>query len=137
MKYNIPYIFSKFQNKKQKNIFNQFFDSSYLTPENIASYNKLSHRVNYPFPHLDDNNTDYKKYIILGSERTGSSYLVELLKSHPSVISFNELFLDNCSIFNYLGYPHIEDKKLIEYRDQQPVEFLNNIVFKPYKNNNE
>jgi len=133
MKYNKPGIFSKFRSSKRNRIFGQFFNGRDLTAENIERYNILSHRADYPFPHLDGNNTGYTKYIILGTERTGSSYLVELLKSHPSVISFSELFVDDCSSFNYLGYPHHADIKLIKYRNDHPVEFLENLVYKPYK----
>jgi hypothetical protein len=135
MKYKSSCIFSKLKNSKRNTIFNQFFNDRDLTAENIERYNKISHRADYPFPHLDENNTRYTRYIILGTERTGSSYLVELLKSHPSVISFSELFMDNCSSFNYLGYPHHADIKLINYRNDHPVEFLENLVYKPYKKN--
>jgi len=135
MKSNLSEIFSKITTKKSKRVFSQFFDDRFLTPENIVKYNQLCHRETYPYPHLDDNNRQYCKYIILGSARTGSSLLVELLKSHPSVISFSELFMDQYSPFNYLGYPHHSDENLLDYRNNNPVEFMENLVFKPYRRN--
>ena len=128
-------IFSIFRTNNKNKIFNQFFNNSFLTPENIESYNQLSFRESYPYPNLEDKNSKYKKYIILGTDRTGSSYLVELLKSHPSVISFSELFMYSRSFFNYLGYPHPSDKTLLEYRNNNPIEFIENMVFKKYKTN--
>lgn len=133
MKYKPILNLLKKNQSVDKKLFERFFDEAYLTDDNIKSFNRMSFREVYPYPHLDDNKKGYIKYIIVGSERTGSSYLVELLKSHPAVISYSELFMPDGCLFNYLGYRFFSDKALLEFRDNHPVDFVKRMVFKPYK----
>lgn len=121
--------------RKKRNDFKYFFSNDLLNDENIASFNKISYRKFYPFPNLDDGNDHYQPFIILGTERTGSSLLVDLLKSHPNTICFGELFQDERALFNYLGYPTPENKELITYRDENTINFIRDFVYKSYKNN--
>jgi len=38
-------------------------------------------------------NRTYKKFIVLGHQRSGSSLVIRSLRAHPQVVGFGELFL--------------------------------------------
>jgi hypothetical protein len=46
----------------------------------------------------------FKKYVIFGHQRCGSSLLISALKAHPNIKSFSELFTPNYITFNNDGY---------------------------------
>ncbi|MDY7038162.1 MAG: sulfotransferase [Thermodesulfobacteriota bacterium] len=54
-----------------------------------------------------------KKFIILTTQRTGSTWLVDMLNSHPEIITFSELFLENAWRDNptWAGERHILMRK--------------------------
>ncbi|MBI4647309.1 MAG: sulfotransferase domain-containing protein [Bacteroidia bacterium] len=86
----------------------------------------------YIHPHLDGNNTDYRKYIILTYQRSGSNFLVDLLKSHPHIVSFSGILGKGKLGFGYTGYPQTNFTSTIKYRDNHPLHFLDKRVFRRY-----
>ena len=73
----------------------------------------------------------YTRFIILASERSGSSFLVQSLRSHPDIRSFGEIFNPRWIGFNTPGFDN-DDQDLIRYRNRRPVEFLETRVFGPH-----
>lgn len=72
--------------------------------------------------------TDYRRFIILGSPRTGSNYLLTLLRSHPNIYARGELFNRLC-VFDYENHPlHAE---LLRRRQADPENFLRRFCFFP------
>ncbi len=74
---------------------------------------------------------NYSKFIILGTERTGSNFLRGILNSHSRVIAFGEIFRR----FSEIGwdldfYPRSDD--LLKLLQENPVEFLDKKLFGYY-----
>jgi LPS sulfotransferase NodH len=73
-------------------------------------------------------NKHYKRYVIFGHQRCGSSVLTSGLKSHPNIKAFAEVFTPSLITFNYKGYDN-QSLPLLKYRNAKPVEFLEKIIF--------
>ena len=70
----------------------------------------------------------YKRYILFGHQRCGSSVLTSGMKSNPNIKAFAELFTPNHITFNYPGYDN-HSISLMKLRDSEPVRFLEEVVF--------
>lgn len=86
----------------------------------------------YTHEHLNGNNLSYQKFILLTYKRTGSNYLSDLLRSHPQIVSFGSLFGKKNPAFLYPDYPSVTCKMTLNYRNNQPIEFLEKNVFRSY-----
>ncbi len=75
--------------------------------------------------------TAYQRFIILTTPRTGSSYLRQLLRSHPRVIGYGELFNPGKIEFNTPGFDN-RNKALRRLRDRDPATFLETQIFRGY-----
>jgi LPS sulfotransferase NodH len=73
------------------------------------------------------------KFLISCAARTGSTMLVQLLRSHPQVVCHGEVFRsDSISALDgrYHGLPAEElGGRLLPYRVQQPAAFLYDVIF--------
>jgi LPS sulfotransferase NodH len=70
---------------------------------------------------MEDTNVNMRRFMILGSARTGSNFLLSLLSSHPSIKTYGELFnLDTLPRDN-----------LIEALED-PIAYLRRRVYKPH-----
>lgn len=77
---------------------------------------------------LIEANTDYTKFIILGTARTGSNYLRGLLNSHMQIVAFGELFRDYDAIgWDFAHLPRSRASQWLFQND--PVQFLETRVF--------
>lgn len=76
-------------------------------------------------------NRTYKKFIVLGHQRSGSSLVIRSLRAHPQVVGFGELFLPDRCGFNIEGYDE-RAAVLLRARNAFPVEFLERYVFSGY-----
>ena len=70
---------------------------------------------------------NYTKFLIVGEERTGSTFLQMLLASNPSVLSLGELF-NPVEEIRQRGYP--TGKVITEKED--PIEYLETSVFQKH-----
>jgi hypothetical protein len=68
-------------------------------------------------------NQNYKRYVIFGHQRYGSSVLTSGLKSHPNIKDFAEVFTPSLITFNYKGYDN-QFLPLLKYRNTNLVKFL-------------
>lgn len=74
---------------------------------------------------------NYTKFIILGTERTGSNFLRGILNSHSRIIAFGEIFRR----FNEIGWDldfYPKSKKLLKLLQKDPVRFLDSKLFGLY-----
>lgn len=78
--------------------------------------------------------TNHKPFLIISGPRSGSSYLSSLLRSHPDIISYSELFHPGRVV---LGPDHklIPKDQLLEYRRANPLEFIESIYTTAYSKN--
>lgn len=84
----------------------------------------------------EGSNSDYKKYILFGHQRCGSSVLTSGLESHGNMKSFAEVFTPDLITFNYSGYDN-KSIPLIKYRDKHPISFLEDVIFNGQDDNIE
>ena len=82
----------------------------------------------------------YKKFIILGTGRTGSNMLMSALQAHPQVVIYGEIF--NNARHDRIGsinrYPsYIKHQKALKIRKEQPIDFLDNHIFRIYPKSTE
>jgi LPS sulfotransferase NodH len=73
---------------------------------------------------------DYQKFLIICRKRTGSNFLVSLLQSHPKIRAFGEVFSEDDQI--YWGYPSYSSPKILQIRQNAPIEFLDRVVFRDF-----
>lgn len=85
---------------------------------------------------------DYAKFVLLGTARTGSTWLLSLLKSHSRVVVYGEIFEYSnnflTNLIDDLPYP-LFSFETREYFDSlrfcQPVDLLEKFVFRGYVTN--
>lgn len=77
-------------------------------------------------------NRQYVPFIILGSERTGSSLLVQTLRSHPDVVSFGEVLNPVKIGYNTPGFENWRGVRR-RARDLASARFMDTGVFCSYR----
>ncbi len=82
-------------------------------------------------PELAGERTGYRRFIVLSSPRSGSSLLIQSLRSHPRIVSYGELFNRKRIGFNTPGLRN-RDRGLQRMRDRRPAQFLSDVVFRGY-----
>lgn len=82
--------------------------------------------------------SDYTKFIILGSPRVGSTWILSALTSHPHVIGYSEIF-DNVNFLDNLNgplpyalYPYETINYFKKLREEDPAGFLDNYIYRKY-----
>jgi LPS sulfotransferase NodH len=78
-------------------------------------------------PH-EGTNKNYKRYVIFGHQRCGSSVLTSGLKSHPNIKAFAEVFTPSLITFNYKNYDN-QSLPMLKYRNAHPINFLEKVIF--------
>lgn len=74
---------------------------------------------------------DYKRFVIVGVARTGSTLLLDLLNAQPTVIAFGELFRGDGAIgWDIPPFLTRQSPRLRRMAERQPVEFLETAVFR-------
>lgn len=76
---------------------------------------------------LNNNFRNYKKFIILGSSRTGSNFLQSLLNSHNNVVCHGELLHFRPEKAIYTKDNHFPFSKFETKKNKEIVKFLNSI----------
>jgi len=73
---------------------------------------------------------DYRRFVILTTGRSGSTWLAEALNSHDEVVCFGSLFEVNADYvsFDSPGYDNFDDAAIAQ-RDAEPLSFLRERVF--------
>lgn len=101
------------------------------------SARELLERVGAPFQpsfpaEWAGSNRSYVPFIILGTARTGSSLLVQTLRSHPSVVSFGEVLNPAKAGYNTPGFENWRGVAR-RARDLAPIHFFETGVFTGYR----
>jgi len=76
-------------------------------------------------------NTSYTRFITLTTQRSGSSFLMQSLRSHPQIIAFGELFQIRRIGFNTPGFDN-DSKALMRFRNRRPRDFLEWVLRRGY-----
>jgi LPS sulfotransferase NodH len=79
-------------------------------------------------PAAEGSSRDYRKFLVLGHQRTGSSMVIGTLRKHPQVSAFGELFIKDRMVFNRPGHQN-DSIRLMALRNKYPVEFVERYVF--------
>lgn len=81
-----------------------------------------------------DGHSDYCRFIILGTARSGSNFLLGLLNSHSQIIAFGELFRSYDSIgWDLPDYdPYLQSRSLTSLMQSDPSRFLEEKVFRKF-----
>jgi len=79
----------------------------------------------------EGNNYNYKKYLILATQRTGTNLLADLLKSHSNIVSYYEIFWKENKQLGK-GFKPFNDYKIYNLSVKFPVEFLKQYIFRNY-----
>jgi len=66
------------------------------------------------------------RFVILGTARTGSNFLAETITQHPEIQCFGEVF-NPTEISRLPDMISSDPKKIMEWRDQHPLEFLDRL----------
>lgn len=90
-----------------------------------------SGRSHYLNPLPVGNNLNYKKFIIIGHQRCGSTYLVNLLRSHPQIVCYGEIF------YNTFVYwkKHSFSENEINYFKKYPLTYIYKYIYRNYSDN--
>jgi hypothetical protein len=80
---------------------------------------------------LQGPNRSYRKFVVLGHARSGSSLVIGSLRRHPQVVAFGELFVAGRIGFNVEGYDN-HSRALRRARRAFPLEFLDQYIFSAY-----
>lgn len=76
---------------------------------------------------------NYTKFIILSDYRTGSNFLMNLLKSHKNAHCYSELFFSKKIFWASAVYGHSEtNKKALNHRYKNPYSFLDKYCYRIY-----
>jgi LPS sulfotransferase NodH len=95
----------------------------------------LRSRIVQLFPPVCHGSKHYTKFVIFSTERSGSSLLVTLLKSHSNITCFGEIFNKTSVIFSTPDYPPVNNSLVFKLRNLNPVKFIQDIIFKKYSDN--
>lgn len=82
------------------------------------------------------NSLSYQPFIILGTARTGSTMLWSYLNSHPDILCLRGVYGSTNKINFGKFYDELPEEyhssELIKLRNERPIEFLENYVWKDY-----
>jgi LPS sulfotransferase NodH len=73
---------------------------------------------------------DYKRFVIVGVARTGSTLLLHLLNAQSRVIAFGEVFRGDGAIgWDTPPFLTLQSPRLRRMQEAEPIEFLERVVF--------
>ncbi|NMC99711.1 MAG: sulfotransferase [Bacteroidales bacterium] len=82
------------------------------------------------------NNLPYQQFVVLGTARTGSTMLWSFLNSHPDILCLRGVYGSTNKINFGKFYNELPEEyhssELIKLRNERPIEFLENYVWKEY-----
>jgi LPS sulfotransferase NodH len=74
---------------------------------------------------------DYVRFVIIGTDRSGSNFLRGLLNAHPSALALGEIFRGHGTIgWDIRGHPR--SRKTLALFEAQPAAFLQQTLFRCY-----
>jgi len=74
---------------------------------------------------------DYKRFVVVGIARTGSTLLLSLLNAHRQVLAFGELFRGDGLIgWDTPPFQASQDPRLLRLSEEAPLDFLERAVFR-------
>lgn len=104
----------------------------FKSQENQELFKKVFHKDHFFNPLNQGNNTSYKKFIIISTQRSGTNLLVNLLRSHSNVVCYTEIFKENN---RPLWFFQKTNSKTYQLAQKYPVDYLNHYFFRNYSEN--
>eukprot|EP01041_Mallomonas_annulata_P002636 gene2636-5172_t len=80
-------------------------------------------------PNNGHSETNATKFVIFTAQRTGSTYLCELLSKHPSILMNYEIFNDKNDSYRRIIYEHEMSPSILSKRIEHPEPFLEKIWY--------
>lgn len=74
--------------------------------------------------HFMPESTPVIPFIVVGGARSGTTLLKNLLRSHPNLLSFSEIFCPGRIYWDYPDMEHMDTPETVAWRDANPVEFM-------------
>ncbi len=106
----------------------EFFNKEVLS----EIYKEIYGKSHYRNPLPEGSNYNYRKFIIVATQRTGSTFLMNILRSHSKIVCYDEIFMHN--IKPVWGFKRI-DENTHRMSVRHPVEYLEKIYFRNYSDN--
>lgn len=75
---------------------------------------------------------DYRPFVIVGSNRTGTNFLLHLLKTTGDVVGFAELFSSHGPFWSERTYAPLSSTRARKLRERDPAQFIERAVFRRY-----
>ncbi len=100
--------------------------------EEQALFKKIFNKNHFANPLNRGDNWNYRKFIMVATQRTGTNLLVNLLRSHSNIVCYTELFKENNRplwCFNRI------DSETLTLSKKYPVPYLQHFFFRNYDNN--
>lgn len=104
----------------------------FKSQENQELFKKVFNKDHFFSPLNQGNNTNYKKFMVLSTQRSGTNLLVNLLRSHSNIVCYTEVFKENN---RPLWCFQKMDMKTYRLSQKYPVEYLNHFFFRNYSDN--
>ncbi|HOU98651.1 MAG TPA: Stf0 family sulfotransferase [Bacteroidales bacterium] len=104
----------------------------FKSQENQELFKKVFHKDHFFNPLNQGNNTSYRKFIVISTQRSGTNLLVNLLRSHSNVVCYTEIFKENN---RPLWCFQKTDSKTYQLAQKYPVDYLNHYFFRNYSEN--
>lgn len=96
----------------------------------FTKFNAADFASERPREHRGENR-DYRKFIVLAHQRSGSSLVISSLCDHPQVVAYSELFAPRRFFFYHEAYDD-RSPRLLRYRNARPREFLDKFIYGGY-----
>lgn len=75
---------------------------------------------------------DYRPFVIVGSNRTGTNFLLHLMKTTGDVVGFAELFSSHGPFWSERTYAPLSSSRARQLRERDPAQFIERAVFRRY-----
>lgn len=95
--------------------------SFFYKPENQEIFKRIFNKDHFLLPILEGTNNSYKKFIVIATQRTGSTLLLNTLRSHSNILCYSEIFKEHNQPL--WGYYNI-DEKLYKLAQRNPQKYL-------------
>jgi len=80
----------------------------------------------------DGPSRNYRRFVVASQTRSGSTMMLDALRAHSQVVALGEVFYPPRCDIHLDGLPN-DNRAVKLYRDEYPVQFLEEVVFQPYR----
>lgn len=103
--------------------------SEFNNESNLNLFKEVFHKSHFRNPLPIGNNYNYTKFVVIATQRTGTSLLINLLRSHSEVVCYSEILKENDR--PSWGFKRI-DQKTYRLSKKYPLAYINHFFFRNY-----